>query len=224
MNESSKAARFGPASRLPYQTVTASLDLAGKSDGTYYFNVDNDFSYANERDYNRFLQFDENMIISEVLVYSNPDVVPTDPENEPVFLIGGAENALSAPVSVPWAAPAGSPPVAPPGFIDEVLTMDDINGGAVNYYGHEGGHFPYFENGGTPDPSNKYKYLAVTINPVGRSRAVAPVAAAPEEEQRSTRRVHRRIRQARPRALPSGPVSVEQGRISVVLKVYPKTQ
>lgn len=222
MNELSKAARFGPDPRLPYQTVTASLDLAGKSDGTYYFNLDNDFSYASVRDYNRFLQFDENMIISEVLVYSNPDVIPVDPEDSPVFLIGGAENPLNAPVSVPWAAPAGSPPVAPPGFIDEVLTVADINGGAVNYFGHEGGHFPYFENGGTPDPSNKYKYLAVTINPTGRSRAAA--SAAPVEELQPTRRMHRRVRQSRPRALPSGPVSVEQGRISVVLKVYPKTQ
>jgi hypothetical protein len=129
--------------------------------------------------------------------------------------IGGAVNNTTSPVVVPWAAPAGSGPESPPNFVGGPLTVDEINAGPVNYFGHEGGHFPYFENNSVPDLSTGYKWLAITISNNNIQNLGLP--------QRRLTRYQRQLSR-RPRALPVGESVIEQGVVTVVLKLYPKQQ
>jgi hypothetical protein len=201
----------------PYFYLNASLDLAGAVDGgTYYFNLDNSLAYGVDRDYSRFVLVDDTMVISEVIAFADDDLVAVN--EAPVdLLIGGADrlDAVEPYVKVPWAAPAQSGPVLPPGFNGEAVTIADVNNGTVNYYGHEGGHFPYFlDSLGNPDLSKRYKYLAVTVNPDSvRSR----VAAESQELKARKKRLGPVLR-----SLPSGPAVIESGRLTVILKIYPK--
>lgn len=208
----------GPKPAPPYFYVMAHLDLAGKAEGTYYFNYDNNFTYATQTtpEYTKFIPIDQNLLISEVTVYSNPPLVLED-ELIPVTLtIGGAANTTGGPVVVPWAAPAGEAPVPPPGFVGGPLTVDEVNAGSINYFGHEGGHFPYYLNlAQNPDLSNAYKYLAVTISSEQDTQMLNAQAKA-----RRLRRLNGRSRNAR--TLPSGPSVLSAGRLAVLLKLYPK--
>lgn len=215
-NGNNKVFKVSGDPAAPYYYLSGTLNLAGAvENGTYYFNLDNSLEYADNRDYNRYIMVDENALISEVIVFSDEDIVPVDGEEGALdFLIGGADkmNALDPAVVVPWAAPAGSAPVAPPGFVGDYVSWEEVNAGTVNYYGHEGGHFPYFNNGTGPDLSKRYKYLAVTVK---KDRSL------PEPEHlgkglRQKKRVYR--------GLPDGDAVVAEGKISVILKIYPKSQ
>lgn len=211
--------RNGIAPAAPYYYIQASLDLSGRSAGTYYFNYDNNYAYATAPDYKNFVLVDDNVILSEVLVYSSPDLVATGPS---VLLTVGGAASTSTPVVVPWAAPAGEAPVAPPDFVGGPLTVSQVNAGAVNYFGHEGGHFPYFLNRATPpveDLSTGYRYLALTV-----TTGIQEVLGEPESADDRSRRAAARAARRRPRLLPSGPVVIESGSINVVIKVYPKEQ
>ncbi|NDB36254.1 MAG: hypothetical protein EB023_13170, partial [Flavobacteriia bacterium] len=106
-----KAFKTGQDPEQPYYYVNASLDLSGRASGTYYFTQDNNYDYAFNRSYNRFVILDNNALISEVSVFANNDLVDADPENAALFWIGGAPapSAMDQ-VVVPWAAPAGSAP------------------------------------------------------------------------------------------------------------------
>lgn len=204
----------------PYYYVQGTLDLAGAVDGgTYYFNLDNSFEYAlSNQTYGRYLIIDQTMLISEVIVFSNDDLLPVDPLNSPDLRIGGADrfDPVEPYVKVPWAAPAGEPPVPPPGFVGGDLTLDDVNNGAVNYFGHEGGHFPYNEDlDAKEDTSVRYKYLAVTVNP----QTAINNAEALTEQARSKARQKKAFKA---RALPTGSKVIESGHLSVILKIYPQ--
>lgn len=194
------------SSAAPYYYVRASLDLAGAVDGgVYYFNHDNNFNYASVREYNNYVVIDENSIIGEVVVYSNNDFVAADAENAPEFAIGGAAHpSVGGGVQVRWAAPAGSTP-----GLGADLTMNEVNAGSVHLYGHEGGHWPYNQ----PN-ANTYKFLAVEVN---------PGQLAPQAGRDLTRSEKRKIRRIG-RSLPVGNLAVEEGKLTVVLKVYPKFQ
>jgi hypothetical protein len=196
-----KAFKSGQEPDKPYYYINASLDLAGRAEGTYYFNADNNFEYALNRDYNKYIIIDENMIISEITVFANNDLIDVDGEN-PDFWIGGAPNpSTGIQVSVPWAAPTGSSP-----GLGSVMSVSEINSGSVHLFGHEGGNNPY-------SSSENYKYLAITINPV----VVAPL------ESRSSKGVKRSKKQLY-RGLPSGDPVILEGKVSVSIKVYPKIQ
>lgn len=213
-----KSFKAGGDPSPPYFYLNASLDLSGAVDGgTYYFNLDNNLAYGVDRDYSRFVLVDETMLISEVIAFSDDDLVPVDENATVDLLIGGADklDAIEPYVKVPWAAPAQSGPVIPPGFNGDVVSLDDVNNGTVNYYGHEGGHFPYFINqDNDPDTSKRYKYLAVTVNPESaRSR----VKAESEETKARKKRLGAPLR-----SLPSGPAVILSGRLTVILKIYPK--
>lgn len=216
-NGNNKVFKVSGDPAAPYYYLSGTLNLAGAvTDGTYYFNLDNSLEYAENRDYNRYIMVDENALISEVIVFSDEDIVPVDGEEGSLnFLIGGADkmNALDSSVVIPWAAPAGSAPVAPPGFVGDAVSWEEVNAGTVNYYGHEGGHFPYFEDAGSPDLSKRYKYLAVTVNKTPRS---LPEPEGSGKGVRQKKRVYR--------GLPEGNPVVLEGKISVILKIYPKSQ
>lgn len=202
----------------PYLYLSGTLDLSGAVDGgTYYFNLDNNFDYASNPDYGRFIIVDHTSIISEVIVYSNDDLVAVDPNNLPTLRIGGAnrQDVVEPYVKVPWGGPSGLLPVAPPSFSWDDLELADVNEGAVNYFGHEGGHFPYFEDlDSNPDPSNSYRYLAVTVN--WENAAAASRSLSEEAKQRKKRLM------VRPRSLPVGEKVIQSGNLSVVLKLYPQ--
>lgn len=212
MNQTFKT---GTEPKAPYYYITASLDLTGCTNGTYYFNAENSLSYANDPNFSKFIIVNENVVISEVAVYTNPALVLNEEVKECAFTIGGAANHSTSPVVVPWAAPAETPPGVPPAFSGEALTADQLNAGSVNYFGHEGGHFPYFYNGVADDPSHDYRFLAITIDSDLQFTGL---------NEKLLARSKRRARARGLRSLPSGPVVVEEGRVSVVLKVYPKEQ
>lgn len=210
--ESNKVFKTGQPPAPAYYYVSASLDLSGAvQNGTYYFNYDNNYNYASVRDYSNYVVVDENVIISEVVVYANNDIISasSDPEDTPNFLIGGAAApAVGGPVEVAWAAPAGSAP-----GVGSDFSLAELNAGSVHLFGHEGGHHPY----DIPN-STTYKFLAITVDPIpvgpGSERKVAqPVS-------RSERRKLKLIG----KSLPVGVKSVEEGKITVVLKLYPKFQ
>lgn len=204
--EYNKTFKAGALPSPPYYYVSATLDLAGAVDGgIYYFNYDNNYDYASLREYNNYVIVDENVVISEVVVYANNDVVDAsgDPENVLDIWIGGsAHPSVGGGVQVLWAAPAGTAPGVGASF-----DVSELNAGSVHLYGHEGGHHPY----DSPN-SNTYKFLAIEINP---SRFVEP---------REISRAERRRIQARGRSLPVGSTAISEGKITVVLKLYPKFQ
>lgn len=265
-----KVFKTGVDPKKPYYYISASLDLTGAvQGGTYYFNTDNNFNYSNVRDYSNFITIDENCVIAEVCVYSDPEIViSSDAEDagyEPYFAIGGSKGPVEGPqdpVQVWWAAPAPSGSWSPPYTIDSgdpnpfyngfPLSIDEVNQGPVNYFGHEGGHFPYYQNHAwEEDLYKKYKYLAVTIMDGAPSvperlalttasteekaevPATAPTAAPAKELvkpsisqilKREKEIVNGRQRKRMFRGLPPGDEAIASGKLNVVLKVYPKAQ
>lgn len=216
-----KTFKAGGDPLAPYYFLSASLNLAGAVDGgTYYFNLDNSLEYAFDRDYSRFIIVDETSLISEVIAFAEDDLIPVDPMGDVELLIGGADrlDADEPWVKVPWAAPAQSPAAVPPSFVGDVVTTDEVNAGVVNYYGHEGGHFPYFtDKDNNPDLSQRYKYLAVTVNPGSLS---ARMAAAKAKQADPNARKKRTLGASR--GLPRGEAVISQGSLKVLLKIYPK--
>jgi len=74
--------------REPYYYIRANLDLSGQSanDKVYYFNRDNSFAYTDARkfaypnpdSYPGYYMIEDNAVIGEVAVYSNPDIQTSD--------------------------------------------------------------------------------------------------------------------------------------------------
>jgi hypothetical protein len=204
--ESNKVFKTGSLPAPPYYYVSASLDLTGAVyGGTYYFNFDNNYEYASVRDYSNYVVADENVIISEVVVYTNQDVVAVDSENLDIAIGGAAHPSVGGGVQIKWAAPSGNAPGMGGNF-----TESDLNAGSVHLFGHEGGHHPYDQ----PN-SNTYKFLALQIVGVDNENPEAP---------RVLSRAERRKAKLQGRALPAGLQAIEEGKITVVLKLYPKFQ
>jgi len=232
-NGLNKTFKTGTEAKAPYYYLTGSLDLSGCSLGTYYFNSDNDFSYANDPIYRRFISVDENVVLSEVTVYSNPPLA-VEGEIDLLVRIGGAANTTTSPVVVNWAAPAGNAPVLPPGYSGAPLTVAQVNSGSVNYYGHEGGHFPYYtDDSSAEDLSEGYRFLAITLEEDEGKAVDEPDQKALLQEGKSLSDLIGRARlSAQPkrkgkgpfRQFPSGNSVISEGRVTVVLKVYPKDQ
>lgn len=102
-----KVFKSGVEPGKPYYYVSGSLDLSGAVyGGTYFFNFDNNLSYATTRDYSNFIVVDENSVISEVLVYTHPDIDAVNPSST-YLAIGGADynGVPDNSVKVWWAAP-----------------------------------------------------------------------------------------------------------------------
>jgi len=64
------------ASADPYYYISTQLDLSGQSasNGIFYFNKDNNFSYLVSRDYAGFHKIDTNSVIGEVVAFSSPEM------------------------------------------------------------------------------------------------------------------------------------------------------
>lgn len=181
----------------PYYYIQSSLDLSGARLGdTLYFNQDNSLAYLTDRDYKRFIILNQNVLLGEVMVRTQPTVELLDPESEaPVFWIGGAPDTQSE-VAVPWAAPSDYGPIAPPGFSGRYLSLDEINANPINQYGHTSAIFPYGVNtNGDPDPRTDLRYLAISILP---------------------------NLSARPLTRPLPGTIIKQGTVQVTIKIYPK--
>jgi|688.fasta_scaffold174294_3 hypothetical protein len=229
---SNKTFKTGLAPGAPYYYISAHLDLSGAivpSSGslTYYFNKDNSLGYQltpftaglGYEQYHKFHMIDENAVIGEVALYSNPDLVAgTVPAGQQVvFRVGGALDTAS-PVNAPdtWGGPTG--------FVAGTVNSADINTGSVCYFGHEGG-------GAAEDK----KYLAISM-----SLAVIPPTGsadpevAPEVEPEPQGEEPVVIIDENPRSLRATkkakalrlvvPPSIASGSVYVVVKVYPKYQ
>lgn len=226
---SNKTFKTGLAPGAPYYYISAHLDLSGaivpeEGSLTYYFNKDNNLGYLitpltaglGYEQYHKFHMIDENAVIGEVVLYSNPDLVAgTVPAGyQVVFRVGGALDTVSDVLaSDTWGGPTG--------FSAGLVNSDDINTGSVCYFGHEGG-------GDGED--KKYLAISMSLEEVGDAPAPAPEAApeaAPAEEPvvivdenpRSLRAAKkaRALRQVIP-------PSIASGSVHVVVKVYPKYQ
>ena len=160
---------------------------------------------------------DENAVIGEVVLYSNPDLIAgtVTPGTELKFRVGGALDT-SSPVLAPdtWGGLTG--------FLPGLVGVSDVNTASVCYFGHEGGGV-----------AEDKKFLAVTISeelipilaPASDSPAPDASAPAPEDEPVIVEapRSQRALKKARaPRVVI--PPSIASGSLHVVVKVYPKYQ
>lgn len=232
---SNKTFKTGLAPGAPYYYVSAHLDLSGvivpQGGITYYFNKDNNLGYMltpltpaiGYEQYHKFHMIDENAVIGEVVLYSNPDLVEgaVGLGNSLYFRVGGAKSTTD-PVEEEdvWGGVTG--------FVPGDVLVSDINTGSVCCFGHEGG--------GVDEDK---KFLAVTIyEDLSPSEApatsVAPVpepvptpVPTPEDqpvivESRSQRLVARKSKVKTARVVV--PPSIPSGSLYVVVKVYPKFQ
>jgi hypothetical protein len=232
---SNKTFKTGLAPGAPYYYISAHLDLSGvvvpQGGITYYFNKDNNLGYMltpltagiGYEQYHKFHMIDENAVIGEIVLYSNPDLVEGSvaPGNTLFFRVGGAETTTDDVKSDDvWGGPTG--------FVPSAVSVQDINTGSVCYFGHEGG--------GVDEDK---KFLAVTIYegllpvavgddepvPVGDDEPVFVPEPVVEDEPVivETSRSQRAIkRSAKARAVV--PPSISSGILNVVVKVYPKYQ
>jgi hypothetical protein len=228
----------------PYYYITAHLDLSGKTEGTYYFNKDNNYMYLNPvqtEEYHGFHTIDTNSVIGDVVLFSNPNLVC--PEGKCIEIaVGGAADLLSD-VDPIWGGVTG--------FTPGTVNIDDVNTGSICYFGYEGG------NPLEATPNNTY--LAVTLTecatptttpPILISNSSEPVIVNEENKEEATRVVGNKvlpngvvfngehhIRQKRvvhevPLPMKRGKRSmralvvpaIESGTLYVVVKVYPKYQ
>jgi hypothetical protein len=232
---SNKTFKTGLAPGAPYYYISAHLDLSGaivpeQGSLTYYFNKDNSLGYLltpltpglGYEQYHKFHMIDENAVIGEVVLYSNPDLVEgTIPSGyELKYRVGGALDTTSA-VLTPdtWGGPTG--------FSADAVNSADINTGSVCYFGHEGGG---------EDEDKKYLAISLSLeelvdpeNPLvpnaapSESSAMIPEGEAPviivDENPRSLRAAKKAkaLRQVIP-------PSIASGSVYVVVKVYPKYQ
>lgn len=199
-NQTHRVYRSNLAPRKPYYYVTASLDVSGMRAGdTLYFNADNDIAYLQDPFYTNFVTLNENCIIGDVLVRTDPPVllrndlpfstIPFAPEL--LCALGGAES-LTSEVVLPYAAPFGFGARAPPQFAGSPLSLGQLNQNPVNYFGHTAARFPYgVTNAGVPDTRTNLNYLAFTVY----ANSVYPI----------------------------GTPLIASGRVYIKLKVYPKT-
>lgn len=126
--------------REPYYYIRANLDLSGQSanDKVYYFNRDNSFAYADARkfaypnpdSYPGYYMIEDNAVIGEVAVYSNPDLVQSDAEGQWEYEVGGLYRPSSGSASIDvWGGPTGNSAGS--------LSADQIAEGQTCYYGSE---------------------------------------------------------------------------------------
>ena len=199
-NQTHKVIRSNLPPQKPYFYVTASLDVSGMYAGdTLYFNSDNSTAYLNDPYYTQFVVINENCIIGDVLVQTDPPVLLRNdvPLNTTPFApellcaIGGAES-LTSEVVLPYASPFGFGAQVPPRFAGSPLSLGQLNQNPVNYFGHTAARFPYgVTNDGVPDSRTNLNFLAFTLYANSMYPAGTPLIAS--------------------------------GRVYVKLKVYPKT-
>lgn len=230
----------------PYYYISAHLDLTGlytgepSSSNPYivYFNKENNYNYLdtnlhpNIDEYGGFYPIDDNSVIGEVTVYTNPDLEYTGLTVE--FDIGGAfkpsvaldtspVNAIYRQSLDKWGGPTGN--MANP------ITPSQLEDAQVCYYGREP-EFPITSP--VYDPSwGIRKFLALKYRIVS-----IPVITSPEDEVRAEAKKAkllakkakervirpRVIYTKRPRAFRELPGEDEftKGKVYVVVKVYPK--
>jgi len=79
MSDTNKTFKVDSAKKEPYSHVSVELDLSNLPAGTYYFNSENNFEYTkNWFNYSKFATIPENAIITEVIQYSSPDIIPNN--------------------------------------------------------------------------------------------------------------------------------------------------
>jgi hypothetical protein len=221
-------------SKQPYYYITAHLNLDGAEVGAlpnnyvYFFNVENNFNYLNPAlypdgpdSYPGFYPIDDQSIIGEVVVYSNPDLTYTydgRTMEDLDFFIGGAylpsiSESVVEPLDV-WGGPTGNTP----GPIQGNL----IQTAQVCRYGKEPQNpAPY----GTANQTRKF--LALNIRQY--SRGVSGGSdQAPETVLGKIKSVYKTIqsRGKAPKRIRSFLTedALDSGILYVIVKIYPKFQ
>lgn len=128
----------------PYYYIRANLDLSGvtledEGANVFYFNADNSFAYANKSKINGYVNpdtypayhlIDDNNVIGEVSVYSNPDLAASANLGQLSFSVGGLYRPSSQSTSMDvWGGPTGNSPGS--------LSAEEIAHGQVCYFGTE---------------------------------------------------------------------------------------
>lgn len=226
--EDNKTFRTGITTKDPYYYINASLDLTGLEVGAaptnyiYYFNVDNNFDYLSSTlypegadSYPGFYPIEDNSVIGEIVVYTNPDVQYTYGGATPAdldFEIGGAylpslaESSLT-PMDV-WAGPTGNTPGP--------ISGNQLKVAQVCHYGKEP------QNPIASPLTESRKFLALNVY-VGGLLARSSQRETVLGEVKSVSKVV----QSRGKAIKvirdtlTGDV-LTGGKITVVVKVYPK--
>jgi hypothetical protein len=203
----------------PYYTISAQLDLTQLGPETIiYFNRENNRQYLNlpnPDEYGGFYTIDQQSVIGEVVVYSNPDLVYSGLLSELEFQIGGAyKPSVTMDSSIfnithrqsidIWGGPTGNHP--------SPITASQLYSAQVCHYGRT----PEFPTSAVYEPEwgiRKYLALKCTLNP---------------DQPRLQRSPEHQVRWMRKRAqmrewLGSRDLNqLSKGQIYVVIKVYPK--
>lgn len=204
-SESNKVFGSSAVLEAPYYYIDAYLDLSQvvlplSGETTLYFNKDNNFNYLDplqSASYAGFYSIESNVVIGEVVVYSNPGLASTVTNLR--FNVGGAPDTTGLNgVSETWGGKTG--------YTAGLLQLEDINTGSICYYGHEGANFNAQEG----------KFLAVTIT----GDVPLALSSDPAKSKKLQRALRKGVRATRLVADPA----LSAGILHVVVKVYPKFQ
>lgn len=221
----------------PYYYISAYVDLSGLYTGEVdsnkpyivYFNQDNNYDYLNiERyhspdEYGGFYLLDDQSVIGDVTVYTSPDLVYTGVLSTLQFHIGGAYKPSVALDPSPvdaihrhsidiWGGPSGNTPGP--------ILSSQLERAQICHYGRE----PQVPTTVVHEPewgTRKFLALQYSIN-LDQPR----LARSREHRERWIRKLTQQ-RVLRSQFIPKSRVVEDEfidGRIYVVLKVYPKFQ
>jgi hypothetical protein len=138
-----KTYRGSALPREPYYYIRANLDLSNvmfddREEHVFYFNKENSYayldrskqSYPNPDQYPGFHLIDDNNLIGEVAVYTNPDLEADENLGQLSFFVGGLYRPSSESTSMDvWGGPTGNSPGA--------LSAEQLSNGQSCYYGAE---------------------------------------------------------------------------------------
>jgi hypothetical protein len=165
---------------------------------TLYFNANNSTAYLDDPFYKGFITIDENSMIGDVIVRTEPAVTMFDNltgvsfNSLPLLCAIGGAPSLAEPVVLPYIAPFGFDAQVPPKFCGSTMSIGQLNQNPISYFGHTAGRFPYgVTNDLVPDARTNLNYLAITV--------------------------------FANTSFPAGTPVFQSGTVHIKLKVYPKT-
>jgi len=230
----------------PYYYISAHLDLTGLYTGSIessnpyivYFNKENNYNYLdttlhpNVDEYGGFYPLDDNSVIGEITVFANPDLEYTGVLNTLEFDIGGAYKpsvALDAsPVNVSvrqsldlWGGPTGN--------TSGPITAFQLENAQVCHYGSEPQEpitSPVYDaNWGTRKfLAIKYRIGNVSVETSERSKFKKAKKLVKKIKEKFKKRKMFLLKQSRNFKVVPGQDEFENGKVYVVVKVYPKFQ
>lgn len=212
--DSNKTYRGSVRSKEPYYYIMAHLDLTNvevdlNENNICYLNKENNFNYLKDpTNYGGYYTIEENAVIGEVTVYTNPDVVYEDVENSIYFSVGGVYNPSISMAEVSpdtsmdiWGGPTGNQPGS--------ISATQLKDAQICFYGSG----PKEPDPITSHPSQTKKYLALMIT----DSAYTGTSSAKGKNVRVKPSAKHLAR--KPRVVGNN-MTFESGRVFVVVKVY----